>query len=185
MRLMHFSLLLVVFLFTSCGSIVGLVYGVRKPGGVTYDELIKFKNEVLSQSDSVCFARMESDAEWSVPEPFLFDAEGNAIDFRNAENPGCSAPLSDFIANLRQNQIPAKCSLENMASFTRSIHKTPCGDSAFVVPDADYHLFITWATWTGKLVYRQRVHEWLDAAHHNAQARIAVYLVNMDQVVCR
>ena len=53
------------------------------------------------------------------------------------------------------------------------------------VPDADYHLFITWATWTGKLVYRQRVHEWLDAAHHNAQARIAVYLVNMDQVVCR
>jgi hypothetical protein len=159
MRLMRFSLLLVLFLFSSCGSI--------------------------SQSDPVCFARMESDAEWSVPEPFLFDAEGNAIDFRNAENPGCSAPLSDFIANLRQNQIPAKCSLENMASFTRSIHKTPCGDSAFVVPDADYHLFITWATWTGKLVYRQRVHEWLDAAHHNAQARIAVYLVNMDQVVCR
>lgn len=185
MRQTYFASLILVLLFASCRSVVGLVYGVRKPSGVTYDELIKFKNEVLSQSDPVCFARMESDAEWSVPEPFLFDAEGNAVDFRNPENPGCSAPLPYFLSNLRRNQKPAKYGLEDMASFCRSIYESPCGYSAIVVAEADYHLFITWATWTGKLVYRQRVREWIDAAHNNPNVKVAVYLVNMDQLDCR
>ena len=185
MRKRHFAFLLLAFLFSSCGLVVGWVYGVKKPSSVTYEELIRFKNDVISQSDPVCFAKIESDTDWSVPEPFLFDAQGNAIDFRNPENPGCSAPLSNFITHLQRNPKPIKHGLENMASFIRSIYKSPCGDSAFVTEDADYHLFITWATWTGKLVYHQRVREWLQAAHHNKEVRVAVYLVNMDQVVCR
>ncbi len=185
MRLTYFAILLLFLLFSSCGSVVRLVYGVKKPDSVTYEEMIRFKNDVISQTDPVCFAKMGSDADWSVPEAFLFDSEGHAIDFRNPENPGCSAPLSSFIINLRTNQKPIRYGLENMTSFTRSIYHSPCGDSNMMLADADYHLFITWATWTGKLVYRQRVREWLSAAHQNRQAHVAVYLVNMDQVDCR
>lgn len=185
MRQTHFAILLLFLLFTSCGSVVRLVYGVKKPSSVTYEEIIRFKNEAISQTDTVCFAKMESDSDWSVPEAFLFDAEGHAIDFRNPDNPGCSAPLSNFITNLQPNQKPIRYGLENMNSLTRSIYPSPCGGSNMMLADADYHLFITWATWTGKLVYRQRVREWLNAAHQNGQAHIAVYLVNMDQVDCR
>lgn len=182
---MYFAFLLLSSLLTSCGSVVGLVYGVKKPSSVTYDEIIRFKNEAISQTDPVCFAKMESDSDWSVPEAFLFDAGGHAIDFRNPDNPGCSAPLSNFITGLRPNQKPIKCGLENMASFIRSIYQAPCSDSTVLLKYADYHLFVTWATWTGKLVYRQRVREWLNAAHQNDQVHIAVYLVNLDQIECR
>ncbi|MFM7902474.1 MAG: hypothetical protein ACKPAD_10870 [Bacteroidota bacterium] len=185
MRQMYFAFLMLFLLFTSCGSIARLVYGVKKPSGVTYEEVIRFKNEVISKSDPVCFAKMESDADWSVPEPFLFDAEGHAINFRNSENPGCSAPLSNFITNLQPIQKPNKYGLEHMDSFIRSIYQSPCSDSTLVLKEADYHLFVTWATWTGKLVYRQRVCEWLNAAHQNNQVHIAVYLVNLDQIDCK
>jgi hypothetical protein len=151
---------------------------------VTFDDVVRFKDRQLSKDVQLCFLPPVSDSEYAIPEPFLFDSSGRAVDFRSSSHSTCTGNLGSFLAGLDTGEHTIQSSLEGMGSFIQPLSSNPCLQSAIPMSDADYHLFVTWATWTGKAVYRQRVREWIQGAQSNRQLRIAVYVVNMDLVRC-
>jgi hypothetical protein len=184
MKKVIFLYMLLSLGFSSCGSLISLIYGVRDSKVVSSEAVLDFKSKYISDQGQMCYAEPTVDHEWFIPEPFLFDAQGRAIDYRIKDNPGCTAPLSVLISGLDSTSRSIIGNQENMSTFASHLKNFPCDSSEFVPSKADYHLFITWATWTGKLVYRQRVNSWIEAAISNKKVRISVYLINMDQVVC-
>ncbi len=178
-----FPMLLPVVI-SSCSPVVRVLYGVQSPKPKTYEEIYRFKEGWLSNEAELCFLPLDPDPEYAVPEPFLFDKSGRAIDFRSSSNSTCTASLGTFLSELNARDVLMFSSHEDLGSFAQALSKSPCQKEAILLQEADYHLFITWATWTGKTVYRQRVQDWIRGAQANKQIRIAVYLVNMDMVRC-
>jgi hypothetical protein len=178
------SLVFACCMLSSCAPVTQVIYGVRSPSPTSLESIVEFKNKELTAKAQLCFLLLSSDSDIAVPEPFLFDSSGKAVDFRNSKNPACSGPLGIFLSNLTQASVVEHAAWEDMETFTKLMSNAPCFSQRIPFQDADYHLFITWATWTGKAVYRQRVKEWINAAQLNHQVRIAVYLVNMDMVQC-
>lgn len=177
-------LMLACWLLSSCAPVAQMIYGVRSPSPKAVESIVDFKNNELSRNAQLCFLVIDCDADHAVPEPFLFDKNGKAVDFRNSQNPSCAGPFGMYLSNLTQSSVVEYGVWEDMRTFTAPISNDACFSERIPIQDADYHLFITWATWTGKAVYRQRVQEWIKAAHSNKRLRIAVYLVNMDMVQC-
>lgn len=176
--------LLFSVVISSCSPVVRLLYGVRSPIPVTYEEICRFQAGQLSNEALLCFLPLDADPEYAVPEPFLFDKSGRAIDFKSNGNSNCTGSLGTFLSKLNARDVRLLSSHQDLDAFAHPLSKSPCQKEAILIQQADYHLFITWATWTGKTVYRQRVQDWIRGAQANKQLRIAVYLVNMDPVRC-
>lgn len=171
----------------SCSPVLKWIYGVKSPEPVHRADVVRFRSQVFKDTTAMVFLRSHAPqelSEWSVPEAFLFDSHGKPIDFRNPSKPECNGPLEGFLENLRPKQQHPSGNLEHMDLLLREFSSKPCSYEAVRLPAADYHLMVTFATWTGQHIYRQTVLSWIKAAQANASVKIHITLLNVDGIFC-
>lgn len=186
MRLKHLLFIgIFISLTVSCTPIMKTLYGIKDPRVENKETLAKYLDGiglghevVYIPSDMSLMPEVNEEFGRSVPEAVLFDSEGNRRTYKDSDQ-DCNAGLFATIPGMNKNTVLKSEKGADFISFTRMLSSLE-DQSAFKMHErADYHLFISWTKYTGKL-NKDHVREWVNLASTNDAVNIAVYLVNMD-----
>jgi hypothetical protein len=176
-----FSVILILFLNSSCQHILKKIYGVKNP---------EFENEISIKKTAIKYGLdtsnivslnfsdfLEEINSKSIPDASIYDCKGNYIEYRVTDT-SCNAGLFEFIPNLdikNSYNKPDSSKLDSELKKFLDLNGNPLGE----LESADFYVLIYWTVWSGKL-NKDHVKIWEDAAINNKNARIKVLKVNLD-----
>ena len=183
-----FYLILVTNLNCGCRPVIKLIYGAKAPRYETKQSLEKFHEVVFKddhQNFAVSFDAWKNNKLFSMPEVFVFDIKGRYLPYKDSLKPNCNGPAEVFLAELDISRNYHFDSTKTLRSFVSSLETIDC-EPATINLDAetDFYIFMTWAKFTGKKIYRQKTCQWLKALNENKKIRFNVFYVNQDLQQC-
>lgn len=180
------TVLIILFSITlsSCQTIAKKMYGIKKPQVETVESVEEYLSSINLQSDNnfycknfVTYKTVLKEFENSLPEAVLFNSEGKKLIYKK-NNQDCNAGLFETIPGLTINSKLQLVDSINISTFIAYL--VDRNDSSIIAfPKADYHLFINWAKYMGKL-NKDHVKVWEELANKNQNSKIKVYKINMD-----
>jgi len=185
--LLFFSgLLISAGLFTGCGKILMMTYGVHQPRVESSHDILKAANRWgVDTSGLVVVARAEA---WprvyksfdGLPEALVFDNTGRCLQYKAFDTMDCNAGVFSFVPALRKDsayRAISRASLDTLKAYLVTLEGKPL--SSVLDPAADYYLFANWAAWAGRL-NKDKVAAWQELARQNGFVRIQTIPVNID-----
>jgi hypothetical protein len=176
-----FSVILILFLNSSCQHILKKIYGVKNPE-IENESSIK-KAALKYGLDTANIVTLNSNDFLkelngkAIPDASIYDSKGNYIEYRVTDT-SCNAGLFDFIPNLNVNNNYNKPDSTNLELKLNKFLDLK-GQPIQKLESADFYVLIYWTVWSGKL-NKDHVKIWEDAAINNKNARIKVLKVNLD-----
>jgi hypothetical protein len=176
-----FSVILILFLNSSCQHILKKIYGVKNPE-IENESSIK-KAALKYGLDTANIVTLNSNDFLkelngkAIPDASIYDSKGNYIEYRVTDT-SCNAGLFDFIPNLNVNNNYNKPDSTNLELKLNKFLDLK-GQPIEKLESADFYVLIYWTVWSGKL-NKDHVKIWEDAAINNKNARIKVLKVNLD-----
>jgi hypothetical protein len=176
-----FSVILILFLNSSCHHILKKIYGVKNPE-IENESSIK-KAALKYGLDTANIVTLNSNDFLkelngkAIPDASIYDSKGNYIEYRVTDT-SCNAGLFDFIPNLNVNNNYNKPDSTNLELKLNKFLDLK-GQPIQKLESADFYVLIYWTVWSGKL-NKDHVKIWEDAAINNKNARIKVLKVNLD-----
>ena len=167
---------------------VKIIYGIKKPAWESTAELEEFQKKIFNSHTDFLIYSMEA---WhntglkNVPEIFIFDRYGAMIPYSDTTTFACSGSVTDFLMNLKVDVNSSKKPAADLNKFCDSLYVKNCyAKFSPEIDDTDYYIFISWAKWTGRLIYKQKVMPWMKAIETNENATIKTYFINTDLQQC-
>ena len=179
-------LLLPLLAFVGCRPAIKMVYGIHQPRVENQKSINKFieKKELADDNNySLPFDEYVSRLQRmkKLPSIYIFDKQRNNLPFiSKKDSTTCNASSYDFVSMLDpkyEYEIDSAIHYTDHAKYLVDL----TGKASEITPpeDADYVVFVYWATFMGK-VNKQQTKRWEEAVKGNSNAKIAVYKVNMD-----
>lgn len=175
---------LICLLWCSCQSVLFLLYGIKKPRPVSGREIVRKALELGIDTNYLLCIRPEyypvviNDI-GSFPNARIYDMAGNRYNYRNTPDE-CKSSAAGFIRDLRPGSTYP---VQPDSSFFRLPVQLEglCGGEfkPEALSDTDFHLFLYWGTFLGKL-NREYVLKWMELARENRNARIHLWFVSCD-----
>jgi len=167
-------------------SVLKLIYEIHDPAVENSQTILKAAQKYKLNTEALVvvapqhFQSMLKAYNASIPDALILDRQGNYITYRITPQ-ACNANLFSFIPALEKDgryTITGKTDLQEEMRKFRDLKGNELGYT-FLNPHADYYVFISWATFIGKL-NKDHVKVWEDLASGNLKANIQVINVNMD-----
>ena len=122
---------------------------------------------------------------FSVPDVFVFNAKGNYIPYKDSLKPNCNGPAELFLTELSTSKSYNFSDQYTLESFVNILEGENCHPAAFTT-DArtDFYIFMTYATFTGRKIFKEKSAIWLDSLQNNRQINYRLIMVNEDLKEC-
>lgn len=168
----------------SCTEVVKTVYGVKDPNlPVTDSAVMKFVRENNLTIENNYRPVSEPDYEKvmnvfskRISDAILFDKTGKQINFKlNAKS--CSEEIENLNQLNQATTFPYIPNSINQEEFSQLLDKI---SNEEITKDADYTLYISWASFMGKRFNKENTYLWEQIARNNKKAKIRVCKINMD-----
>lgn len=183
--------MLYVYLFTllcSCQTVIKKIYGVRSPDYETTEMISVNQKKWFGTDYPVISLRHQAWVDkytFHVPDVLVFDSLGRHIPFRDPGKPNCNGPAEQFLAELSPSKTYYTDESFSRNMFTGLLAQNGCDPVPYELdPGAHFYVFMTWAGWTGRKIYRDKTVRWMEVLHGNNKAVSKVILVNMDLQAC-
>jgi hypothetical protein len=186
--LIQMLLMLSMFSASSCIFMAKIIYGLRDPdfenaAAIAQKQTDYFGNDHRSLVFS--FDSWKVKELHSVPEMYVFDRDGKYVPYKDSLRPNCNGPAESFASELdpaRAYLTDESMSLEKFLQYT---NLPGCGlTPQLPEEDVDFTVMMTWASYAGKKIYKEKTILWLDELKKNKKIKYRVYLVNKDLQEC-
>jgi len=190
MKTNHFLKWIAITLFTllvlqSCRSVMMGFFGIKNPDIEDSVSLVKYCEKkgintnnlyTLSAEDNVKILNLIGGG---IPEIKIFNSHGQLIPYK--PNPTFDhVAVFSFIDSLNSKKDfreDTLTSYSDLADKMRNLNGHLIAPQ--MNPETNYHIFIFWTKWTGRL-NKTHVIPWENQALSNPNAKVEVYKVNMD-----
>ena len=186
MRKLLYVLTIATFSFAimSCRQITLVVNGAKKPKIETPDHMETFLHSTGCTEAKTAILKFDAlpsaIANGMIPtQVYVFDKAGNGLKLPGATNK-CAPDPSIFIQNLdpfKQYKMDTSLDLRSMIDFLNTTHNEPFHADS---DGSDFYVFVTWAVWPGKKVFKRDIMSCISAVRKNKNSRICLLLVNVD-----
>jgi len=183
LHLIKLSMLMMSMLLLSCSPIVRFMYGIKKPKIENEKSISNYAMKIDMSKGNIYSLSFEDYIKTldlinkKVPEVWIFNREGNFVPYGEAW--ACNASAFDFIKNLSDSVNYQSQNNPSFNSLPFRLKDLNGNNVEIVLSDANYHVFIYWAKFAGKL-NKDHVKVWENQALDNSKTKIKVYKVNMD-----
>jgi hypothetical protein len=180
-------LIIVCWLLSSCQQVLFVVNGVKRPK----TEDAQSQQEFLTEQGMQLVKNLTPTFEGWLPMMMqgqifptsvaIYDRLGRRVIIPEPESSNCGPDEAAFILNLHPAQTYRVDSLLTLQQLAKWVHNT---DSTLLPqqdPFTDFTVFVTWTKWMGKRMFRDETLAAFNAARSNTNAKIRVYLINMDK----
>lgn len=168
--LLSSAVFLVAVLFTACKPILKLSMGIKQPKVKTVrsihegiNRFLPVKGEHLYVQESLkSYQTAVSSVLSSAPEAFFFSKDGVFIPYR-PDSVSCNASIPVFLESIEKK--PSKVDTTQLFElYSKGLVNAFTREALQLdkLPEADYYMLITWATYGGKL--NKRVANWAEQA---------------------
>jgi hypothetical protein len=164
------------------------LYGFKNPDFESQEDIVKFQEEIGFEGFPSYGLKAEA---WfnpkrlSVPDLFVFDKDGNYIPYKDSLKPNCNGPAELFLTELDPAKKYTFSDDYTLRTFSDLLEGQECQPPNFSpVKNVDFFIFMNYASFTGKKIYREKSSIWLDSLQHNTKIRYQLCLVNMDLKSC-
>lgn len=170
-------------LLLSCSPIVRFMYGIKKPKIENEKSISNYAMKIDMSKGNIYSLSFEDYKKTldlinkKVPEVWIFNKEGNFVPYGEAW--ACNASAFDFIQNLSDSVHYHSQNNPSFNSLPFRLKDLKGNNVEIDLSDANYHVFIFWAKFAGKL-NKDHVKVWENQALENRKTKIKVYKVNMD-----
>lgn len=180
-----FIFILLICLATSCKPILYTVYGIKKPRQVSTAHISKKAARLNLPPDALYGIRQEKypiiiNRIGILPNVFIYDKYHRALNWQSTEDE-CMSRVDNFIAQLKSDSSAnlkpdtTFCTAEN--ELVGLYDGKPFSVQA--LPQADYYIFVYWATYLGRL-NREYLTDWLTATQQNHHASFHFIFISGD-----
>lgn len=170
-------------LLAGCSPVMRLIYGIKKPRFENQQTLVSYLQRTEISVEDVYTLNFEGYLNAlelinkRVPEVLIFDRDGNYIPY--GDEWACNAGAFGFIENLNDTTFYLSTDRAHLDGLPFSLH-TLAGDSLGMPPTAaDFHVFVFWAKFTGRL-NKNHVKVWENQATQNIATNVRLYKINLD-----
>lgn len=183
LHLIKLSMLIMSMLLLSCSPIVRFMYGIKKPKIENEKTISNYAMKIDMSKGNIYSLSFEDYKRTldlinkKVPEVWIFNKEGNFVPYGEAW--ACNASAFDFIKNLSDSVHYHSQNNPSFNSLPFRLKDLNGNNVEIDLSDANYHVFIFWAKFAGKL-NKDHVKVWENQALENRKTKIKVYKVNMD-----
>lgn len=183
LHLIKLSMLIMSMLLLSCSPIVRFMYGIKKPKIENEKTISNYAMKIDMSKGNIYSLSFEDYKRTldlinkKVPEVWIFNNEGNFVPYGEAW--ACNASAFDFIKNLSDSVHYHSQNNPSFNSLPFRLKDLNGNNVEIDLSDANYHVFIFWAKFAGKL-NKDHVKVWENQALENRKTKIKVYKVNMD-----
>ncbi len=183
LHLIKLSVLIMGMLLLSCSPIVRFMYGIKKPKIENEKSISNYAMKIDMSKGNIYSLSFEDYKKTldlinkKVPEVWIFNKEGNFVPYGEAW--ACNASAFDFIKNLSDSVHYYSQNNPSFNSLPFRLKDLNGNNVEIDLSDANYHVFIFWAKFAGKL-NKDHVKVWENQALENRKTKIKVYKVNMD-----
>ncbi len=189
MKRLQLLILFIGGLFISgCQPVVRIIYGVKNPDFYRVSEIMKFQTEIgLEETPYFGFTAENwiSVKDRGYPDLYVFDKKGRFIDFHDTLKPNCNGPAEQFLTELDSERTYNYSSKYTLDSFLALLEDTACNRARLIKLDStNFYVFLTYASFMGKLVHRQKTLVWRDALVGNNKIKYQLYYLSEDLKSC-
>ncbi len=164
------------------------LYGYKEPSFKSHEDIVKFQSEI--GFGGVPLLGISADS-WqkqkifSIPDVFVFNSAGNYIPYKDSLKPNCNGPAELFLTELRASKTYNYSDQHTLDSFVKNLEGENCQPVAFKTDTrTDFYIFMTYATFTGRKIYKEKSAIWLDSLKNNRHINYRLFMVNEDLKQC-
>lgn len=176
---------LLTCLVSSCKPVLYTVYGIKKPDPVSTAYIVKKANRLNLETYTLYGIRPEKyplviNRISTLPNVVIYDKHHRALNWKKTED-ACKAGVADFIAQLNGDSNANFTSDTTFREAEKELVELHTGTPLALqeLPEADYYVFVYWATFLGRL-NREYLTDWLAATRQNSQASFHFVFVTGD-----
>jgi len=173
---------------SGCQTLMLKLYGVKDPDFESQADIVQFQKEI--GFGDVPFSGLKATA-WfgkqklSVPDVFVFSADGKYIPYKDSLKPNCNGPAEVFLSELdpkREYQFSEDYSLNNFLELLEGPNCQPLNFKK--MNEVDFYIFMNYASFLGKKIFKEKSIIWFDSLKQNKKIKYQLYMVNMDFKDC-
>jgi|SRR5688572_7517689 len=189
MKKKNFVIVFCCLLFSSgCTFVLKKIYGIKNPEFESHKKILDFKEQIGFSSVPYLGLKLESlqtGHNISVPDVYVFNAQGKYIAYKDTSKLNCNAPAEVFLSALNANTEYEFSDVYTLSTFMEVLENPPCQNLENENYNGfDFYIFMTFARYTGKKIYKDKSRLWYDALQQNKKIRYKLFMVNLDLKEC-
>lgn len=181
--------IMLIFLFTGCKSIIKKAYGVKDPKfettKSTADYLEKYQVDtetlwITKDLNAFAFLLNTKEPSISFPDAYFFNADGKFLDYRKSAEE-CNANVDNFISELSEIIYTKPGSSFSIDYFLNNVYAKDLKEVK-LNPEADGYVVITWSIFMGEKLNKEKAFDWASLIKklNDDGLIIDYYLLNLD-----
>ena len=186
MNILRSTLLIFICVsLASCGPILKIAYGIKKPKIENKKSIIDYLTKKDIDTSNVYtlaiddyFPTLQA-IDSTIPDMLIFNRKGECVSYKNGGT--CTAPGFSFLEQLSDTAVYTLIESINFDSIALSLRDFQGQEVTLTKQEkTDFYVFIYWVKWMGKL-NTTSLRAWEQQIQSNQQTDIEVFKVNMDQ----
>ena len=173
---------------SGCIPITKKIYGIKNPDFESHEKILNFQEHIGFGDIPYLGLKPEcwrDNQLFSMVDMFIFNAEGKYIPYRDTAKLYCNGPAEFFLSALNSETDYYISNEFTLSTFMERLENPQCQPLAFENSnEIDFYIFMTYSTFSGKKIYKDKSTIWLDSLQNNKQIRFKLYMVNEDLKDC-